>query len=349
MQPRTRMILQQYTKKGLFLFLLIMPLHTLLINFLIFGSLLFSSLSLFLTAYPITFAVIGTLWLVHDRVSVILKERLPHERDYMRQFGLKICFFILIKSLTLHFLFTGYTLLFDVHLPQANYILLLLIANVINVLTTTLHEGAVGFDKWKATLVETEKLKRDYAQSQLWNLQSQLNPHFLFNNLNTLSSLIEEDEKEAEAYLDELSKVYRYLLRHNEETLVPLIDEIKFLHSYFYVLQARYGTALQTRIAVDDEAAKKLIPPLSLQALVESTLTQFELSKVQPLKLELTLKGVFLQVKNNMQKKGGVDRQAETQKFETLIRKFELLSHQPVIVREVENTRTILLPLAQSN
>lgn len=330
------------------LFLLIMPLYTLLLNFLIFNSFLFSGVPFFFTTYAITFLVVGTLWLVHDKVSVLLKERLPAERDYMRQFLLKICFFILIKSLTLHFLFTGYQALFQIELPSSHYVLLLLIANIINVFTTILHEGAVGFDKWKEALVETEKLKHAYMQSQLWNLQSQLNPHFLFNNLNTLSSLIEEDESAAEKYLDEMSKVYRYLLRNNEESLVPLADEIRFLQSYFYLLSARHGSALQFDLQLDGVEDNMLIPPLSLQALVESTLAQAELCKTKPLLFEVKLKDSFLQVQNSMQKKAHADTSSDAAKFETLIKKFELVTRQTVTVDENAQMRTILLPLAKS-
>lgn len=329
------------------LFFLIMPLHTLLLNFLMFNSLLFSSVKLFFITYAVTFLVVGCLWMVHDRVAIILKDRLPAEKDYLRQFFFKIGFFILIKSLTLHFLFAAYEKLFVLQLPQSNYVLLLLIANIINVFTTILHEGAIGFDKWKQAMIETEKLKHAYMQSQLWNLQSQLNPHFLFNNLNTLSSLIEDDEKGAEKYLDEMSKVYRYLLRNNEEALVPLADEIKFLESYFYILTARHGTALQFVLNVDELEPHMLIPPLSLQALLESTLAQSELSKTNPLVIEIRLKDQFLQVQNSMQKKTAAGNNGETVKFETLIKKFELITRRAVVVSETAQTRTVLLPLAQ--
>ena len=340
------MILQQYTKKGLFLFLLIMPLHTLLLNFLMFGSLLFTSLSLFLTTYALTFIVVGCLWLVHDRVSIILKGRLPHQTDYGKQFLIKIGIFILVKSLTLHFLFTGYEVLFQLPLAQSNYIILLVIANVINVFTTLLHEGVVGFEKWKEAMLETEKLKHAYMQSQLWNLQSQLNPHFLFNNLNTLSSLIEEDETAAETYLDEMSKVYRYLLRHNEEPLVPLADELRFLRSYFHVLSARHGSALQVTLSVEGAGGSMMIPPLSLQTLLESTLSQFELSKANPLQFDIKVKDNFLQVKNSMQRKAATSGDGEAAKLQTLVKKFELITRQTVVIEEDGESRTILLPLA---
>jgi len=94
-------------------------------------------------------------------------------------------------------------------------------------------------------------------QSQLLGLKSQINPHFLFNSLNSLSSLINEDEQEAEVFLDEMSKVYRYLLRSNDEELVTLQTELDFIRSYFYLLKTRLGRALELRINVPEEALEK--------------------------------------------------------------------------------------------
>jgi two-component system LytT family sensor kinase len=90
-------------------------------------------------------------------------------------------------------------------------------------------EGIARFQRWKDSQNESEKLGAAYKQSQLNALRSQVNPHFLFNSLNTLSSLIEEDEEKAETFLNEMSKVYNYMLRSDNEQLVPLQYELKFL------------------------------------------------------------------------------------------------------------------------
>ena len=86
-----------------------------------------------------------------------------------------------------------------------------------NVFLTFLHEGIARYENWKKNQEETELLKDAYQQSRLLGLKSQVNPHFLFNSLNSLSSLISEDEEEAEVFLDEMSKVYRYMLRNDED------------------------------------------------------------------------------------------------------------------------------------
>src|SRR5205085_5679631 len=100
---------------------------------------------------------------------------------------------------------------------------------VVNIFLTFLNEGVYRFEKYRATVTETEQLKKEYMQSQLLGLKSQMNPHFLFNSLNTLSSLIHEDAETAENFLDHMSKVYRYLLRNNDEQLVKLGTELNFI------------------------------------------------------------------------------------------------------------------------
>ena len=89
-------------------------------------------------------------------------------------------------------------------------------------------------------------------QSQLEGLKDQVNPHFLFNSLNSLSSLISEDPEKAEKFLDEMSKVYRYLLRTNEEGLTTLESEMQFIQSYFHMLKTRYGDGLDMETQIDD-------------------------------------------------------------------------------------------------
>jgi len=120
-----------------------------------------------------------------------------------------------------------------------------IVLSVLSIFRTFLLEGVNSYNEWKRNNTETEKLNVSYNQSRLNALKSQVNPHFLFNCLNTLSSLIQEDEEKAEMFLNEMSKVYRYMLRNDEETLVPLEVELGFIKSYHHLLKARYGDGLQ--------------------------------------------------------------------------------------------------------
>src|SRR5436190_2132291 len=147
---------------------------------------------------------------------------------------------------------------------------------------TFLNEGVAQFERYKTTLIETEQLKKEYLHSQLLGLKSQMNPHFLFNSLNTLSCLIQEDEEKAEDFLDHMSKVYRYLLR-NEEQLVSLETEVDMVRSYYFLLKKRHSDALTLEIAIPKSYLNSEIPPLTLQMIVENAVNQNSLTKNEPL------------------------------------------------------------------
>jgi LytS/YehU family sensor histidine kinase len=179
-------------------------------------------------------------------------------------------------------------------------------------------------------------------------LKSQVNPHFLFNSLNTLSSLIAEDEKEAESFLNEMSKVYRYMLRGDDEQLVPLQTEIKFLQSYIHLLERRFGQSLQVEMKIRDEDKNKLIPPLSLQVLIENAFTQNSMSKAEPLLIRICSDGNNeVVVRNNRNPKmvsNAIDFEAG---LDNLVTKYRLLNAADVVIKDEERQRSIFLPLLE--
>ncbi len=124
-----------------------------------------------------------------------------------------------------------------------NYAWVLSVGIICNLLATSFNEGAAFFEKWRKVVDGAEQLKKENLQSQLEGLKGQVNPHFLFNSLNSLSSLISDDPDKAEKFLDEMSKVYRYLLRTNEDSLTTVEAEMQFIQSYFHLLKTRYGDA----------------------------------------------------------------------------------------------------------
>lgn len=105
---------------------------------------------------------------------------------------------------------------------------------------------------------------------RLDSLKARINPHFLFNSLSTLSSLVAEDPKQAERFIEELASVYRYLLRTNDQPLTTLSDELDFIRAYFHLLQMRFGRSIELEVAIDERYYLFLLPPLTLQLLVEN-------------------------------------------------------------------------------
>jgi LytS/YehU family sensor histidine kinase len=191
-----------------------------------------------------------------------------------------------------------------------------------------------------------EQLKKTYRQGRLQGLKSQVNPHFLFNSLNSLSSLISEDEEQAEKFLDEMSKVYRYMLRNDEEQLVTLDTELKFVASYIYLLKARYGEGLQVQVDIEDADREKVLPPLSLQTIIENAITQNTISKSCPLKIGISAKGNgSLDVINTLQPKQITESFDAEAGLDNLVSKYEFLNDEKVVINETTNQRLIQLPL----
>ena len=191
---------------------------------------------------------------------------------------------------------------------------------------------------------ETEQLKKEYMHSQLIGLKSQVNPHFLFNSLNSLSSLIQENQAEAERFLDEMSKVYRYLLRSSDEQLVTLESELQFIRSYFYMLKVRYSGAVDLSVNVDPSMKDKHLPPLTLQILLESAFNLNMISKDMPLTIEIsTLENGWLQIKNNIQRRIG--EKTDNTGIDNITNKFRLLCQQCININDTDSNRTIQIPL----
>jgi two-component system, LytTR family, sensor kinase len=324
----------------------------LLLNGLLFGQKYFTSLGVFIPATIATYIVEAVTWQFHTLVAVILRERFPNENQLAPRLTVAILIFVLMTSLDTTFVFWGYD---KIHFlgytfNEVRYAWAIGIGIIINIFVTFLHEWASKFESWKTTLQETEQLKKEYMQSQLLGLKSQVNPHFLFNCLNSLSSLINEQPDKAEAFLDEMSKVYRYLLRNDEDMLVMLKTELQFMRSYYYLLKVRYGDGIELHMNVTEQDQEKSLPPLTLQILLENAFQTNSVSKTSPLFIEIfSGDNGWLVMKNNVQKKQ-VPKETNTDiGLENVGNKFRLLCNRSMSIYQDAGIREITMPLIPSN
>jgi hypothetical protein len=151
----------------------------------------------------------------------------------------------------------------------------------------TLYESMYFFEQWKGNLRRAEELGRAQTQAQLDALQSQLDPHFLFNNLNTLSALIEPGNAPAQDFVEQLADVYRYVLLAQGRATVPLAEELAFVETYLALHKARFRDNLVVELAVAPAALSRHVAPLSVQLLVENALKHNVASREHPLHLRL--------------------------------------------------------------
>ncbi len=174
---------------------------------------------------------------------------------------------------------------------------------VINSFAVIVIESYYYFKQWKISLVQTEQLKKENILSQFEALKNQIDPHYLFNSLNTIYSLIDTDPGKAKEFITKFSKTYRHVLDVKEKIVVSLKDEIEFLNSYIFLQEIRYKGNLEILISIDAQKLFKYIPPLSLQMLVENAIKHNIISEKKPLKIEIFIKNNSLIVKNNLQSK----------------------------------------------
>lgn len=318
-----------------------------LLNSIIFGGRYYSSTKVFWIATPVTFIVLAFSFILYGQIAVSFRQRFPGDENFLRRSSIMILVFLTMSALLIFGLYQLYEAIqLSSRSSDTSFTWAYIVTGIVNIFLTFLNEGIYRFESWKANLEETEKLKITYKQSQLIGLKSQVNPHFLFNSLNSLSGLIQEDKERAEKFLDEMSKVYRYMLRNDEEQLVTVATEVQFIQSYFALLKARYGEAVRLEMAIDEADREKMLPPISLQVIIENALYQNKTDKNSPLVITIaSAKDNTIIIKNNIQRKILTETGDQETGLDNLIKKYQLMSDQPVEILDRGSERIIVLPL----
>ncbi len=202
----------------------------------------------------------------------------------------------------------------------------------------------------RARIAELEniKLKEENLSSQLKSLRDQINPHFLFNTLNTLSSVIRLDKKsDGLRFVDDLSSVYRYILESDKHELVKLESEIKFLNSYVYMLKKRFDEKLKIDIVLPQTVLSSKVPPMVLQVLVENAIKHNEISKLAPLQIKIFAEENYIVVKNDLREKSD-DQNNLGLGLPNLVSRYKLIARKDVIISQTKDSFIVKLPIIKS-
>ncbi|MCK8495109.1 histidine kinase [Spirosoma sp. RP8] len=313
-------------------------------NYIIFGPLYFQDKSLFIDSTIIiniwgaVIFVVLTLWMNYMRYCYGAPDQFGQRLLYSM---LMYVAFMMSAILILYWLYDqlGYP-----YKPET-IPWVLMIGFVTNVISAGSHESIYTYNQLRQSTEREYKLKQLHMQQQMDVLKQQVNPHFLFNSLNSLITLIGEDPKQAETFTEELSSVYRYVLRASEQNLTDLATELSFIHSYVHLLQTRYGSGFQLSIEVDKRFQSYQIPPLTLQLLVENAVKHNIVMKSKPLTVQIQTDSLAnLHVRNNIQRK----RQGVMSTgvgLANILSKYEMLGQPMPSVREETNQFVVALPL----
>ena len=208
-----------------------------------------------------------------------------------------------------------------------------------------IYESMRNFSLWKKTSLEKEQLQRENIQSQLDGLKNQVNPHFLFNSLNTLIHIIPEHPETAVRFVQQLSKVYRYILEIKDTPTTPLSHELEFLKAYVFLLKERFGDNLNIKLFNTEGYAESQMIPLALQIVLENAIKHNIISTEKPLLIEVGVEnGDKLIVKNNLQRKNQVQIGTGTG-LQNIRNRYELVSDKKLDVIVTPQYFTVILPL----
>jgi len=174
-------------------------------------------------------------------------------------------------------------------------ILLFFMALIYNVLYFAIH----SYNEYAKGQIAKLQLERTQTALQLVALKSQLSPHFLFNSMNTVSSLLYNDVKRAELFIRELAKSYLYTLNKYDDPLVELKEELQFVHSYYFLLKTRFKERIELDISIPSEILDSKIPPLTLQMLLENSVKHNQMSTAETLEVSITYENKSIVVSNN--------------------------------------------------
>ena len=305
----------------------------------------------FWTIYLLSLAETMILWEVNRLVFLYYRNRFPNlqqtKQRIVHAFVASMFVTIIVRGLNIYVFdktkFWGY------RFPWEAYMQAIAVAMFFVIVVGGVYEATYYFRKWKDMAVEAEALKKENLQTQFESLKVQINPHFLFNSLGSLSSLIEEKPKEARTFVNEMASVYRYLLQSNEKPLVTLREEMDFIEAYTGMLTTRFPEGLQVSINVNEEDKQKMLPPLTLQLLLENAVKHNAVLASNPLHVQIESEGKnILKVCNNLQPKTS-PVQSNKMGLHNIITKYKLLNQPEVAVFRTNDSFCVSIPLLNDN
>lgn len=201
-------------------------------------------------------------------------------------------------------------------------------------------------ERLKKSQMEAEHFKMESVEARLEALRSQINPHFLFNSFNVLSTLVYRDADTAVQFISQLSDVYRYLLSTKDNKVVKLREELEFLNSYLYLLRIRYHDSLIISNSISEEKRDLFLPPSTLQLLIENAIKHNVISKKTPLKIRIFDEGNFVVIANTLNPKK-IQEPSTKVGLQNITSRYKFLSNQSPLMIRANGEFIIKVPLIE--
>lgn len=222
------------------------------------------------------------------------------------------------------------------------------LVNVICVIFVThVYETVFLIKERQGDQLQFARLEKAKAEAELDALKSQIDPHFMFNSLNTLSYLIENNQEKALLFNDKLADVYRYILMNKDKELVPLQAEIEFLNNYFTLLKLRFGNSIYLNYPTTKSLNNYLIPPISLQVLLENAVKHNEFDEKQPLQIAMNVDEKHLSFINTKRRKE-LSRPSSKVGLKNLNERYRIILQEELFIESTTKQFLVRLPLLET-
>jgi len=299
--------------------------------------------------FLVSIIVLSITFIFFNKTCLIFDEFMPYDNGIVKrlipQILLNLVFITIISRVA--FLIGQTILPFHsiVEKEATNLAQLAGIATEVLVVTllNVIHFAKYSLNKWRENALRATKLEKEKSQVQFDNLKNQLNPHFLFNSLTSLDSLIHENPTLASEFLRQLSKVFRYVLQNKEKVLVSLETESNFIKNYVALLQTRFGESLCINFNISADVLDQQIAPVTLQILIENALKHNIINQANPLIINIFNQEQYLIIENAIQLKKQVET-SNGQGLNNLKSLYSFLSFKEVLIEQNEVFR-VKIPL----
>ncbi|RSK31796.1 sensor histidine kinase [Hymenobacter metallilatus] len=306
----------------------------------------------FLVTFGYNFCYTTGLWLANGLPSELLNRYVDWTQNPLRRFLTTVAVSLVASLLVIFVVTTAFRVgYFHKPLWSIRWQAFAVPLGITLIVSLFMHSRSFLLS-WREVSVQAQRLEKENAQAQADTLRRQLDPHFLFNSLNALTSLVEgHDPARATRFIRQLSQVYRYVLDSQDQEVVPLTEEMRFSDAYLFLQGTRLGEGVQVERHLTATAPLDtwLVPPLAVQLLLENALKHNATSQRNPLRISITLDeaAATLTVRNSRQPRRLAESESTGLGLKNLQARYAFLSPRPVVITETPTEFVVTLPLLE--
>jgi len=278
--------------------------------------------------------------------AIYLQKRMPWLQNLKMKISLQLIFALLVSSLTIglaHYLYV--VIYYDQSFFLGNFIYFFISGFLLSLIFSSFWNAYFFFNEIKEQKIKLERAKTEKISAQLENLKANISPHFLFNSLNILKGLIDQDSRTSKIFIDKFSEIFRYNLDRSEKELSMLKEEIRFAQAYVHIIKMRFNDGIEEKIDIPDAILNSTyIPWSSLQMLIENCVKHNVANNNNPLQIKIHVESDYLCVENNIVHKYA-HQNSTGYGLGNLKKRYALFTNRPIVIMSDNYYYKVRLPL----